>query len=60
MKINTNEQSNQGKDELIQSILDEMKRNGLLDELTQDSPYLEIQYSNKTVICKIEDKEEEL
>ncbi|NDW09928.1 hypothetical protein [Dysgonomonas sp. 520] len=60
MIANTNEQTNQKKDELTQSILDEMKRNGLLDELTQDSPYLEIQYSNKTVICKIENKEEEL
>ncbi|WP_163320967.1 hypothetical protein [Dysgonomonas sp. 520] len=59
MKNNMNQQNDQGEDKLTQSILDEMKKNGLLDELTQDSPFLEIQYSNKTVVCKIEEKEEE-
>lgn len=59
MEANTNEHNNQGKDELTQSILEEMKKNGLLDELTQDNPFLEIQYSNKTVVCKIEEKEDE-
>ncbi|MDR1718092.1 MAG: hypothetical protein LBS20_19835 [Prevotella sp.] len=59
MKSNINRPNDQEKVELTQTILNEMEKNGLLEELTQDNPYLEIQYSNKTVICKIGEKEEE-
>lgn len=45
-----------GNDELMQSILHELKNNGLLDELTENDPYIEIQHSKKTVIYKIEEE----
>ncbi|KAA6335086.1 hypothetical protein EZS27_016647 [termite gut metagenome] len=45
------------KENLVQSIIDEMKNQGLLDEFVDEKtgkPLFEIQFSDESVVCEVE------
>jgi hypothetical protein len=60
-KRHSHPDNNQDKQQLTQTIIDEMKVQGFLDELidkeTREALF-EIQFSNRSMICKIEKQEE--
>jgi ribosomal protein S8 len=54
--LNNNSTSSQ-KEELLQAIINDMKQQGFLDDFTDEETgeaLLEIQFSDETVVCKVE------